>query len=165
MSGTPSHLLDLGPDDATRVGLLHEESPLHEFEDLVDEDDGSAPVEHNLPLAPAERHNSEHVLQDGGVEEGEVESHGKSNGVNEDHVLPERQGKERLGRRKCVHGVEHLNNHENGKRDSRSGPGGGIGEDVAANRWEDGAAAMEVGLEGLLVYFCSRERYKELTSW
>jgi len=68
-------LLDLGPDDATRVGLLHEESPLHELEHLVDEDDGSAPPEHNLPLAPAERHDAEDILKDWGVEETEVEGH------------------------------------------------------------------------------------------
>jgi hypothetical protein len=36
---------------------------------------------------------------------------------------------------------------------------------VAANRWEDGAAAVEVGLERLLVRFCDRMRHKELTSW
>jgi len=75
-----------------------------------------------------------------------VESHGQSDGVDEDHVLPEGQGKERLGRRKCVHGVQHLNDHEDGKRDGRGGLGGGIREDVAANRGEDSAAAVEVGL-------------------
>lgn len=89
-------LLSLLPDGAV-VGLLHEESPLHELEDLVDEDDWCAPPQHNLPLAPAERYDAEHVLQDRGVEEGEVESHGKGDGVDEDHVLPERQGEERLG--------------------------------------------------------------------
>ena len=82
-------LLSLLPDGAS-VGLLHEESPLHELENLVDEDDRCAPPQNNLPLAPAERHDAEHVLQDRGVEEGEVKSHGKSDGVDEDHVLPER---------------------------------------------------------------------------
>ena len=139
-------LLDLRPNNTTRISLLHEESPLHELENLVDEDDRGAPPEHNFPLAPAERHDAEDVLQDRSVEEAEVEGHGEGDGVDEDHVLPQGEGEEGLGGREGVHGVEHLDDDEDGERDGRGCFGGGVGEDVAADRGEDGAAAVEVGL-------------------
>jgi hypothetical protein len=145
-----SALLGLLPD-STVVGLLHEVSPLHELENLVNEDDRCTPPQHDLPLAPAKWHNAKHILQDRCVQQAEVENHGQGDGVDEDHVLPERQSEERLGRRKCVHGIQHLDHHENGKRDGGSGLGVGIREDVAANRGEQGATAVEVGLERLSV--------------
>ena len=75
-----------------------------------------------------------------------MEGHGQGDGVDEDHVLPQRKGQEGLGGGEGVHGVQHLDDHEDGKRDGRGGLGGGIREDVAADRREDGAAAVEVSL-------------------
>ena len=138
-------LLGLLPDGAV-VSLLHEESPLHELKDLVNENNRCAPPQHDLPLAPAERHNAEDILQDGSVEESEVKSHGKSDGVDEDHVLPQRKGQEGLGGGEGVHGVQHLDDDEDGERDGRGCLGGCVGEDVATDRREYGAAAVEVSL-------------------
>jgi hypothetical protein len=36
---------------------------------------------------------------------------------------------------------------------------------VASDRWEDGTAAVEVGLERLLVNCCGNKTEKRLTSW
>lgn len=77
--------------------LLHDEGSLGELETLVDEDDGGAPPEYHLPSCPAKRHDTEDTLKERSVEEGKVKDHGKTDGVNENHVLPERKGKKGLG--------------------------------------------------------------------
>lgn len=43
-----------------------------------------------------------------------MEHHGQSDGIDKDHVVPERQGEKRFTRRECVHGVEHLNDNQAG---------------------------------------------------
>ena len=56
--------------------------------------------------------NAEETLQEWNVEECKVQSHREADGVYEDHVLPQRQGEQRLGRREGVHGVKHLDYDE-----------------------------------------------------
>ena len=75
-----------------------------------------------------------------------MEGHGQGDGVDEDHVLPQRKGQEGLGGGEGVHGVQHLDDDEDGEGDGRGCLGGCVGEDVATDRREDGAAAVEVSL-------------------
>lgn len=46
-----------------------------------------------------------------------MQGHRQRDGVDEDHVVPKRESEKRFAGRQCVHGVEHLNNDENRKRD------------------------------------------------
>ena len=75
-----------------------------------------------------------------------MEDHGEGDGVDEDHGVPEWQGEEGFRRGEGVHGVEHFDDDENGEGDGRGGLGRVIGEHRAADLWEGGAAAVEVGL-------------------
>lgn len=46
-----------------------------------------------------------------------MQGHRQCDGVDEYHVVPEREGEKRFTRRESVHGVKHLNNDEDRKRD------------------------------------------------
>lgn len=78
--------------------LLHEEHALHKLEAFVDENDRTAPAEHEFPLAPSQWHDAEDGLQNGRVEQSKVKRHAETDCVNEDHVLPQRQREQRFGR-------------------------------------------------------------------
>lgn len=49
-----------------------------------------------LPFQNVQRHDGEQALKEGNIDEGKMQSHGQSDGINEHHVLPKRQSEERL---------------------------------------------------------------------
>src|SRR5690242_3027974 len=123
---------------------LDEEPALEELQPLIERNDRQTDVQHSLPFVPVQRDDAEKTLQEGHVEERKVQRHGKADSVDEHHVLPQRQGNQRLGGAEGVHSVEHLDDDKDGKRDGGGGLRGRVGEHRAPDLRELCGAAMEV---------------------
>lgn len=132
-------------------GNLHEKRPLQRLETLIDENDWRGPNENNLPARPVQRHDAENALQKRRVQQEEVQRHGETDCVDENHVFPQGEREEGFRRREGVHCVEHFYYHEDGERDCRGGAGGCVGEDGAGSAACEEGAGVEVRLLGLLV--------------
>ena len=75
-----------------------------------------------------------------------MEDHGQDNGIDEFHVLPDRKSDERLRLRQGVAGIEHLNHHEDGERNSRGTLGHMIGKHLTSDIRKLSRALVEVCL-------------------
>lgn len=109
--------------------------------------DGGTDSQDSLPFGPVQRKDGEQSLEEGDVEDGEVEGHGQRDGVNEHRVVVEEEGEERLAGGQRVHGVQHLNDHKNRERNGRGRLGHVVAEHLAANLGELGRATVEVRLK------------------
>lgn len=76
-----------------------------------------------------------------------MKGHGQSDGVDQHGVVAQEESQERLAGGQGVHGVQHLNHHEDGKRDGGCRLGHVVAEHVATNLGELSRALVEVGLE------------------
>lgn len=74
-----------------------------------------------------------------------MQHHREDNRVHEHHVVPQEEGQQRLAGRERIHGIQHLDDHQDGQRDRRRGLGHVVGEHVAADLGELGRALVEVG--------------------
>lgn len=73
---------------------------------------------HNsLPLISIQRDDAEQTLQERNIQQGKVQRHTETDGVDEHHVLPQWQRQQRLGAAQRVHSIEHLNDDKDGERD------------------------------------------------
>ena len=99
---------------------------------------------HSPPLRHIKGHDREQRLQERGIEQREMQHHGQRDGVDEDHVIPQREREQGFAGGEGVHGVEHLDDDEDGEGDSGGCFGAVVGEDLAAQVWELGGAGVEV---------------------
>jgi hypothetical protein len=72
-----------------------------------------AKSQNSFPFIPVESQDREQALEEGNVEDAEMESHRQCNGVHENHVVPKREGEKRFAGREGVHSVKHLDDYEN----------------------------------------------------
>jgi hypothetical protein len=79
--------------------FLDPEEALDRLQDLVNQDHGNADVQHSLPLDPVERQNAEQRLEEGHVEDHEVQGHGEGDGADQHRVHGRRERQERGSRR------------------------------------------------------------------
>ena len=75
-----------------------------------------------------------------------MQHHGQRDGVDEYHVVPEWQREQGFAGGEGVHGVQHLDNYEDGERDGGGSFGAVIAEDLAADFRELGGALVKVRL-------------------
>ena len=73
-----------------------------------------------------------------------MQHHGEDNSVDEHHVVPQEESEEGFTRGQGVHGIQHLNNHQDGQRDRRGRLGHVVGEHLAADLRELGGTLVEV---------------------
>lgn len=118
--------------------------------------------QHGLPLVPVQRQDGEQALQEGDVEDGEVEGHGEGDRVDEHGIVAQEESQERLAGGQGVHRVQHLNHYENGERDGGGGLGHIIAEHLTSNLGELRGALVEVGLKRWLVGLMNKVKYRNL---
>lgn len=167
--GLPSTLRLLGLSSGAILGRASGgvvQTALNEFENLVDQTSmvsilyakrervlpenlhyRGADHKDRLPLGPVQRQNGKQALQEGDVENGKVEQHREGDGVDQHGVVAQEEGQERLARRQGVHGIQHLNHHENGERDRRRGLGHIVAKHLTSDLGELRGALVEVGLQ------------------
>lgn len=85
---------------------------------LGDSHDRRADKKHSLPFCPVQGQNGEQTLKEGNVQDSEMEGHGEGDSVDQHGVVLQEESEERRARRQSVHGVQHFNHDEDGKRDS-----------------------------------------------
>lgn len=76
-----------------------------------------------------------------------MEEHREGDGVDQHGIVAQEEGQERLARRQGVHGIQHLNHHENGERDRRRRLGHVVAEHLTSDLGELRGALVEVGLQ------------------
>lgn len=103
--------------------------------------------QHGLPLIPVQGQDREQGLQEGDVEDSKVQTHREGDGIDQHGVVVEEEGEQGFAGGQRIHSVQHLNDHEDGKRHGRGGLGHVVAEHLAADFRELGRAVVPVRLE------------------
>mmetsp|Transcript_27873 Transcript_27873/g.81931 ORF Transcript_27873/g.81931 Transcript_27873/m.81931 type:complete len:330 (+) Transcript_27873:165-1154(+) len=136
----PEFLAPAAPPRVPCDELRRVEAPVHQFEELLEEEHGGGPVEHRGPVRLGERPHFEHVRQAGDVEDARVEAHLRQHAEAEVRVRPGRHAQQRLLLRDGREGSDALHHDEDGERHAaRLGLGGGEVAEEAAGAGERGA--------------------------
>lgn len=75
-----------------------------------------------------------------------MKEHGQSDGVDKHRVVAQEERQEGLARGQRVHGIEHLNHHEDGKRHGGGRLAHVVAEHLASNFGELRGTLVVVGL-------------------